>query len=130
MPALLGRQELRSLAKARLKDSELLYQHGRYDGVFYLCGYVLELALKARICRTLRWKQYQTGSEYQSFKTHSLETLLALSGVEHKVRPQHLADWSVEASWNPECRYRPVGSATAADAKEMLEAARRLLRVL
>jgi hypothetical protein len=28
----------------------------RFDGAFYLSGYAVELALKARICRTLKWR--------------------------------------------------------------------------
>ena len=46
--------ELRKIAKARLKDAEALLAAHRYDGAIYLCGYAVELALKARICQTLK----------------------------------------------------------------------------
>ena len=130
MATSLARQDLRKLAKARLRDSEVLYGDRRYDGAVYLCGYVVELALKARICRTLRWLDYRTGQGYQSFKTHDLEILLTLSGAEHRVKPAHLADWSIVLTWDPELRYRPVGSASQNDAHEIMEAARRLLKIL
>ena len=54
--------DLRSIARARLRDAQILLQAKRFDGAFYLCGHAVEVALKARICRTLEWnpeKRYQ-----------------------------------------------------------------------
>jgi len=123
-------KQLRTLARARLRDSEVLFDAKRYDGVVYLCGYVVELALKARICRTLKWTDYNTGRDYQSFKTHNLDALLELTGIQTKVKPARLTDWEMIASWDPELRYMPLGSATRKDAQEMINAARELLRVI
>ena len=54
-------------------------KNGRYDGSVYLCGYVIELLLKARICKTLNWDGFPSDSkEFQNlnnFKTHNLEIL-------------------------------------------------------
>ena len=47
--------ELRAVSAARLDDAQSLFNAERYDGVVYLCGYAVELALKARICETLNW---------------------------------------------------------------------------
>ena len=47
--------DFRKIAKARLKDAEVLLSAGRFDGAVYLCGYSVEIALKARICRRLKW---------------------------------------------------------------------------
>lgn len=99
-----------------------------------MCGYVIEVALKARICKTLRWANGfpQTSGEFKdlgSFKTHSFETLLRLSGRDH-VRTANLADWSAVAAWNPESRYQPPGSVSQTDAQSIIAATRRLLRVL
>jgi len=56
MPTLLPTpQELKKLAKSRLQESEILFSHGKYDASVYLCGYAVELVLKARICKTLKW---------------------------------------------------------------------------
>lgn len=49
---------LRQVARQRLKDARTLLEGKRYDCAAYMCGYVVELALKARICRTLRWEGY------------------------------------------------------------------------
>ncbi len=83
-------QELKRIASARLKDAEILYQGKRYDGAVYLCGYAVELTLKAKICKILKWSGFpSTNSEFQglqSFKTHRLDLLLSLSGQEGKIK--------------------------------------------
>ena len=125
---------LRGIARARLEDSEALFDAHRYDGATYLCGYAIELALKARICKTLRWAGFpSTSSEFsnlKSFRTHSLDVLLSLTGLEQRVKTKFLVEWSAVAAWDPEARYKPIGSATSAKAKLMLESARIMLRVL
>jgi HEPN domain-containing protein len=131
---MIDRLVMRRIARERLKDAEVLLNAGRYDGAIYLGGYVVELALKSRICKTLRWRDFpQTSGEFknfQSFKTHDLIVLFALSGVEDKIKTRHLADWSAVASWNPESRYNPIGSASRTDAELLIEGARELLKVL
>jgi hypothetical protein len=131
---MISRAELRRLARARLRDSQALLAAGSYDGAVYLCGYVVELALKARICTTLNWSGYpSTRSEfqdYQSFRTHDLEVLLNLSGRGPKIRGTHITEWSVANRWDPELRYRTVGSATRSDVVSMIAASTILLRVL
>ena len=55
---MLTRKELQKIARARLKDAQILFQNRRYEGAAYLCGYAIELWLKARICRTLGWEGF------------------------------------------------------------------------
>lgn len=127
-------KELKEIVKARLRDAEALYRNNRYDGAVYLCGYSIEVALKARICRTLKWdgfpstkKEFQ---DYQSFKTHSLDVLLSLCGLELKIKTDYMTEWSDIVSWDPEVRYKPIGSASRSDAFNMIESAKVLLKVL
>jgi HEPN domain-containing protein len=80
--------DLKKMSRAKLKDAQLLYRQRRYDSAFYLCGYAVEIALKARIRRTLRWPEYRHSHPYQSFKTHDLQHLLGLSGLELKIKNQ------------------------------------------
>ena len=126
--------DLGRIAEERLKDAEALLAAGRYDGAIYLGGYVVELALKNRICRTLNWKGFpQTRSEfqnYQSFKTHNLDVLLALAGAEEKIKTGYLAEWSAVATWDPEARYNPIGRANKDDAELLIESAKKLLGAL
>src|SRR5207245_9668367 len=66
---------------------------------------------------------------FQSFRTHSLVTLLSLSGQEQKIISAYLPEWSAVAPWDPEGRYKRVGSAKQADAVIMIEATRVLVRL-
>jgi HEPN domain-containing protein len=126
--------ELRAIARARLRDAEILLSARRYDGSVYLCGYSVEVGLKARVCRTLKWRGFPSTNKefegYHSFRTHNLDVLLRLSGTEVKIKTKYLAEWSVVAMWEPGTRYRPIGTATSADATDMIKSAKILLGVL
>lgn len=128
---MLDHKDIKRLAQARLKDASVLIRGKRYEGAIYLCGYAVELALKARICRTLRWAGYPaTGREfddYKSFRTHDLDVLLHLSGIEARIQTRLLAEWSAVTQWNPELRYMPIGSSTQGDADLMVESTKILL---
>jgi HEPN domain-containing protein len=125
---------LRKIARERLKDASVLLRAGRYEGAIYLGGYAVEIALKERICRTLKWNEFpHTRSEfqdYQSLKTHNLEPLLTLSGVKDRIKSRYLAEWYVVATWDPEARYNPIGNVSRADAEALIKAVRVLLRAL
>lgn len=125
---------LRLIAQARVHDAEVLLANGRCDGAGYICGYAVELSLKARICDTLGWSGYpQTRGEFEnfkSFKTHDLDVLLTLSGREQVIKVNHFPDWSIIATWNPETRYQAVGLITPADAHNFIESAKRLILAL
>jgi hypothetical protein len=133
-PAVIAASQLQDLARARLADENALQAARRYDGAAYLGGYVVELALKARICRTLKWAEFpSTRSEFkelQSFKTHDLDVLLRLSGREEYVKVKLFPEWTAVNQWNPEARYQPVGSASKQAVEQMLAAAKILLRKL
>lgn len=126
--------DLKSISKGRLKDAQVLANAGRFDGSVYMCGYAVELALKARVCRTLKWLDFpETSTQfqgYQSFKTHDFNILLHLSGAEGKIRTKFIAEWSIVLGWNPESRYRRMGTATKQNAINMIAATKRLLGAL
>lgn len=122
--------EIEKIVHARIKDAEILYGTSRFDGSVYLCGYAIELGLKARICRTLQWDEYPTSGKYGTFKTHDLDVLLHLSGLEDKVKLKYMAAWSIVAQWNPEARYNPIGNVNDTDAKDMLDSTKELLEQL
>jgi|SRR5215831_2883637 len=71
-------RDFKSVSRGRLKDAQVLQRDGRFDGAFYMSGYAVEIALKARACRTLKWSGFpETTSEFtalQSFKTHNLRS--------------------------------------------------------
>ena len=127
-------QELKKIASARIKDAEILYKANRFDGAFYLCGYSVELSLKIRICKSLKWNDFPfTKKEFeglQSFKTHSLDLLLRLSGQEFKVKINHLADWSIVVKWDSEKRYSVIGAINKIEAFDMIESSKVIIKAL
>ena len=128
--AALTADDLDALAAARLGDAATLFLGSRYDGARYVCGYAIELKLKARICRAHGWKAYPPIPALgAALKTHNLEALLLLSTLEPKILPDYDAFWGVVASWSPELRYDVVPT-PAQDAENMIEATRLLLAVL
>jgi HEPN domain-containing protein len=131
---MISRAELRTIVRERLKDASALLRAERYDAAIYMAGYVVELALKERVCRTLRWSGFpQTRGEfqdYQSFRTHDLEVLISLTGIEDRIRSRYLAEWGTVSEWNPEMRYNSTGAFTQTDAEDFVTAARTLLRVV
>lgn len=126
--------ELDNIARARIEDAKALLTAGRFDGATYLCGYAVEVALKARICRTLNWAEFpNTGGEFQAyrrFQTHELDVPLRLSGQEARLKQNHFALWNAVAVWKVESRYNVVGTAQQPDAAAMIHAAEELLAVL
>ena len=131
---MLKESEIKEIAAARLKDAKALIDAQRYEGAIYLCGYAVELGLKARICKTLHWPGFpSTRGEfegYKSFKTHDLDVLLHLTGIEEQIKATLLVEWSVVAEWDPESRYNPIGKVNSADAESMLSSATSLLAKL
>lgn len=138
---MLVKSALKRIASARLADADTLFLAGRFDGAAYLCGYVIEIALKWRICRTLRWEGFpESRKEFDglaSFKTHDLDTLLHLSGGETNVKQFYFSDWSTVKAWDPESCYSRISVLTKSemlqrrdDVLATLSAPKTLLKIL
>ena len=131
---MITRADLRKTAREYLAAAALLRNRRKYDVAVYVCGYAVEIALKERTCRTLRWASFpETANEFKSLsslKTHNLEVLLRLSGVEDKIKSTLSGPWAVVTKWDPEQRYNPRGTKSPADADDMIEATKNLLKAL
>lgn len=121
------RKDLQELSRLRLGEAEALYKAHFYDGCVYLAGYAIELALKARICRVLRVKEYPPlkGDLGKTFKVHSLEQLKVLAGLSADIdvsKNKELFDnWSKAVAWDPEQRYESPGKYSANAARVILD---------
>jgi len=118
------RNELKTLARLRLKEAECLYRSRFYSGSEYLCGYVVEFALKARICKVLNLEEYPA-EELRVSKTHDFDVLKLLAGLKKDLEPgrnkELWENWSVATKWKPELRYQlPVKDSREA-AKVVIE---------
>lgn len=118
------RNELKTLARLRLKEAECLHQSGFYSGSEYLCGYVVEFALKARICKILNLEEYPA-DELKISKTRHFDVLKILAGLKKDLNPgtnKELWDnWSVATKWKPELRYQPPAKDSRESAKAVIE---------
>lgn len=126
---------LNGTAREYLRAAKLLRTRRSYDASVYLCGYAVEIALKARICRMLKWTTGfpETNAEFQEkgtlLKTHNLKVLLEYTAIQDRVRLTLLNEWSLLIGWSPEQRYNPIGTKDLDDADEMIAAAQKLLRI-
>jgi len=90
------KNELRTLARARLKDAQILFTAKRYDAATYLCGYAVELALKARICQTLGWTFFpETNKEFILFTCEIIEKYIKSKRFQklYNITPNDLCDF-------------------------------------
>ena len=125
------RNQLKNLALLRRQEAQVLFEASLYDGARYLAGYVLELALKARICRLLDFAEYpDTGEFRRLYATHDLDQLLKLSGLSRKLSLQEALfdSWSTAALWKPERRYDVPGTTKHEDVRDILAAIDKVLK--
>lgn len=121
--------ELKKLAETRLREARVLFANGLYEGAYYLAGYVIELALKARICKLLDRQDYPENENFaKAYKTHSLDDLLKLAGLKEKfdrdkrVNQQLFNNWSLVTRWKETFRYNPVGNKSRQDIEDLINA--------
>jgi len=103
------------MAISKLEEAELLSNGGYNEGGFYLAGYAVELALKAKVCEHLDIPNLFYDSPFLkdlNLKTHNFNVLLLLTGKRNKFETALSKDVSLTKNWNiiltswtPECRY-------------------------
>jgi HEPN domain-containing protein len=124
------RKKLQNLAKARLKDARALLGRKRWSGAYYLCGYVIECALKACLLRYIGESAALYGDQHYLKKlaecwTHDLVKLVNLAGLDADfgaARGANLAlegFWGVTKDWKETSRYEDK---TEAEAKSLYDA--------
>jgi len=119
------------LAAVRLREAEVLFDAALYDGSYYLCGYVVELALKACVCRHLGVDEYPEGEPNLKglFRTHDFRSLELIAGLRSSIAAKRQAsfafdaNWTLATSWKPEDRYL-LNFKKQNEAHDMLEALR------
>ena len=126
--------DLKLVSEARLKDARVLRTSRRLDGAIYMCGYAVEIALKACACNALglsafpmTWKEFKG---HEQLRTHDLEALLLISGREAHIKQTCFPSWNAVAIWKPEARYAKIGTVSPSDADAMISGATQLLASL
>lgn len=120
-----NKAEWRELATTRLRDAEVLFANERYAAAYYLAGYAVECALKARIASFMREGDFPPKPEEvrKRFYTHNLADLGRAAELQAILEAGSIeADWAIATKWNEESRYESRDRERAA--KEMLVSAR------
>jgi hypothetical protein len=129
------KKQFKDLANLRIKEAEALYSAGLYDGAYYLAGYAMELALKARICKILKINDYPDRQNFaKAYKIHSILDLIYLAGLDTDFRTKMTNpstgvstpfgnNWTTLLSrWNESKRYDSKGSISQSTARDFLDA--------
>jgi hypothetical protein len=96
--------ELRTLAWARLKDAQILFAAKRYDTATSFCGYAVEMALKARICKMLGWVHFpETNKEFCQLTCFQVEKSLKSPRFQklYHINPNDFCDFYQDYFQNP-----------------------------
>jgi len=108
----MNRADFKQLAQCRLEEAEVLLRNRKFSGAYYLAGYSIECALKARLAK--QTKRYDFPPEPTSvgqIYSHDLKQLLSKANLlevfdREKARdPQFGVNWTIIKDWTAKSRY-------------------------
>jgi HEPN domain-containing protein len=107
----MNRNDLRRLARIRLKEARALLKAKCFDGAYYLCGYAVECALKACIAKATRRSEFPDLDRVRGSYTHDLIALVKQAKLETPLQNEAASDpdfnrnGAVAAKWSEKARY-------------------------
>lgn len=107
----MNRSDLQALTDIRAREAELLLTSGAFEGAYYLLGYAIECALKARIAKQIKEHDFPDRKLVVDSYTHDLSKLLALSGLKVEFDKEagrssvFAVNWNVVKDWSENSRY-------------------------
>lgn len=110
-------EQLKYLSERRLEAAEILSNNDIYDIAYHDSGYVIELGLKAVICKTISQTVYPDNQS--KYRTHHFNTLVSLAGLDKELADkkatdrQFMKNWSIATKWSVGLRYQPGGKDVA-----------------
>jgi HEPN domain-containing protein len=108
----MNRDDLRRIARLRLREAHVLLRSEHYQGAYYLCGYVIECGLKSCIAKQTRRYDFPEKKTVDASYTHDLTKLVKVAGLqpvleqEMKDDPVFGVNWLVVKDWSEESRYQ------------------------
>jgi HEPN domain-containing protein len=108
----MNRQDFREIAYIRLREAKVLLRNRQYSGAYYLCGYVVECALKACIAKQTRRYEFPDKKKGADSFTHDLKRLMELAGLEADLNAKAGSDavfggnWLILRDWSEQSRYK------------------------
>ncbi len=107
----LNRETLQRLARQRRREASTLIRQKQYPGAYYLMGYSIECALKARIAKQTVKYDFPDKKLARDAYTHDLERLVKLAGLwtdlEREMRTNKVLEvnWATVKDWSEDARY-------------------------
>jgi HEPN domain-containing protein len=130
------RATFQQLAETRLAEAKLLHEQGLHSGAYYLAGYAIECALKAKIAADFRGNEIPELKRVQSIYTHDLSALLGLAvlkedlDAEKELNPELYQRWSTIRAWSENTRYKVWTEASASAILDAIDGADGILEWL
>jgi hypothetical protein len=106
----------------RVREARLLLRGSEWSGAYYLVGYAVECALKARLARDFRAFRMPDKDDVNRSYTHDLEFLAKQAGLNVLIATAggNLSrNWNVVVSWRETSRYE---TRTETQAREIFRA--------
>jgi len=109
-----NRRDFQRMADIRATEAEVLLAAQRYSGAYYLAGYVVGCALKARIAKQVRRHEFPDRTRVNQSYTPGMDQLLRLAGLEPELDESREADpelgrhWATVKEWKEDSRYERV----------------------
>lgn len=110
------RKDFQRLAELRAKEAAALARSRNQQGAYYLAGFAVECALKARIAKKTRRHDFPADARHAGrVYSHDLTELLKLAELsdpldkDMSANPQLAAKWGVIKAWRNDCRYETSG---------------------
>jgi HEPN domain-containing protein len=124
----MNRWELQKIARIRKREAKLLLDNELYRGAYYLCGYVIECALKACIAKKTRQYDFPDDKIVKKSYTHDLKQLIEVAGLEPELDNEINRNasfshyWTTVKDWKEISRYYVKSEKDAIDMYKALVA--------
>jgi DNA gyrase/topoisomerase IV subunit B len=105
--------ELKYLSERRLEAANILSENNIHDIAYHDSGYIIELGLKAAICKRLEVFHYPENES--QYRTHHFDSLVSHAGLSKELAKKKSKDrdfmknWSIATKWSVALRYQPTG---------------------
>lgn len=117
----MNRDDFKHIACIRFEEAKVLLDNQRYDGAYYLSGYVIECGLKACIAKQVKEFEFPDKKLAQDCYTHDLAKLIKTAGLqtalnnEIKSNSSFEINWTLVKDWSEESRYQKRSAQEARD---------------
>lgn len=104
---MINRTILQELANIRYDEAKTLLENEKYNGAYYLSGYIIELALKACIAKGTEKYDFPDKRIADKCFTHKLTQLLSVASLDEEIKTNNQLEvnWAIVINWSEESRY-------------------------